>query len=115
MFGGDKKSVASESALQAYEEASKIAEKDLDVTHHIRLGLALNYSVFQYEVLSNPDEACKMAHTAFEDASAELDNVAEDTYKVSTLIMQLLRGNLTLWTSDQGHENLNGTKVTGQG
>uniref|UniRef100_A0A7S2TBU9 14-3-3 domain-containing protein n=1 Tax=Prorocentrum micans TaxID=2945 RepID=A0A7S2TBU9_PROMC len=39
--------------------------------------------------------------TAFEDAIAELDNVAEDSYKDSTLIMQLLRDNLTLWTSDQ--------------
>ena len=38
---------------------------------------------------------------AFEDAIAELDNVAEDSYKDSTLIMQLLRDNLTLWTSDQ--------------
>jgi len=35
------------------------------------------------------------------DAIAELDNVAEDSYKDSTLIMQLLRDNLTLWTSDQ--------------
>merc|ERR1712014_201250 len=50
---------------------------------------------------SYPDEACKMARTAFEDAIAELDNVAEDSYKDSTLIMQLLRDNLTLWTSDQ--------------
>ena len=62
--------------------------------------LALNYSVFQYEVLGNPDEACKMARTAFEDAIAELDHVAEDPYK-DPLIMQLLRDNLTLWTSDQ--------------
>jgi len=98
---GDKKSKAAESARQAYEEAQKVAEKDLAVTHPIRLGLALNFSVFQYEVLSNPDEACKMARTAFEDAIAELDNVAEDSYKDSTLIMQLLRDNLTLWTSDQ--------------
>merc|ERR1712039_935004 len=98
---GDKKKAAAESARQAYEEAQKVAEKDLVVTHPIRLGLALNYSVFQYEVLQNPDEACKMARTAFEDAIAELDNVAEDSYKDSTLIMQLLRDNLTLWTSDQ--------------
>merc|ERR1712176_1227669 len=97
---GDKKSKAAESARLAYEDAHKVAEKDLAVTHPIRLGLALNYSVFQYEVLSNPDEACKMARTAFEDAIAELDNVAEDSYKDSTLIMQLLRDNLTLWTSD---------------
>jgi 14-3-3 protein epsilon len=98
---GDAKSKAAENARLAYEDASKVAEKDLVVTHPIRLGLALNYSVFQYEVLSNPDEACKMARTAFEDAIAELDNVAEDSYKDSTLIMQLLRDNLTLWTSDQ--------------
>ena len=76
-------------------------DQDLAVTHPIRLGLALNYSVFMYEVLNDPDEACKMARTAFEDAIAELDNVAEDSYKDSTLIMQLLRDNLTLWTSDQ--------------
>merc|ERR1712194_362760 len=58
---GDKKSSAAESARAAYEEAAKVAEKGLAVTHPIRLGLALNYSVFQYEVLSNQDEACKMA------------------------------------------------------
>merc|ERR1711948_172687 len=101
--GGDKEK-ASESARQAYQEAHSVAEKDLAVTHPIRLGLALNYSVFQYEVLNNPDEACKMARTAFEDAIAELDSVAEDSYKDSTLIMQLLRDNLTLWTSDQDGE-----------
>merc|ERR1739845_127237 len=98
---GDKKSKAAESARLAYAEAQAVAEKGLAVTHPIRLGLALNFSVFQYEVLQNPDEACKMARTAFEDAIAELDNVAEDSYKDSTLIMQLLRDNLTLWTSDQ--------------
>merc|ERR1719502_1368599 len=97
-----EKSKAAESARQAYEEAQKVAEKDLAVTHPIRLGLALNQSVFMYEVLAQPDEACKMARTAFEDAIAELDNVAEESYKDSTLIMQLLRDNLTLWTSDEG-------------
>merc|ERR1712241_794411 len=97
---GDKKKAAAESARKAYEEAQKVAEADLAVTHPIRLGLALNFSVFQYEVLSNPEEACKMARTAFEDAIADLDNVSEDSYKDSTLIMQLLRDNLTLWTSD---------------
>merc|ERR1712012_502123 len=97
---GDTKSKAAESARQAYEDAKTVADKDLVVTHPIRLGLALNYSVFLYEVLQNPDDACKMARQAFEDAIAELDNVSEDSYKDSTLIMQLLRDNLTLWTSD---------------
>jgi len=98
---GDTKAKASDDAKVAYDEAMKVAQSDLLVTHPIRLGLALNFSVFHYEVLNNPDEACKMARTAFEDAIAELDNVSEDSYKDSTLIMQLLRDNLTLWTSDQ--------------
>lgn len=101
---GDKKSEAAENARKAYAEAQTIAEKDLVVTHPIRLGLALNYSVFQYEVLQQPEEACRMARKAFEDAIAELDNVGEESYKDSTLIMQLLRDNLTLWTSDEGGE-----------
>merc|ERR1711937_744249 len=96
---GDKKSGAANSAKMAYDDAMSAAS-ELAVTHPIRLGLALNFSVFHYEVLNNPDEACKMARTAFEDAIAELDNVSEESYKDSTLIMQLLRDNLTLWTSD---------------
>jgi len=95
-----KKKEAGDNAFEAYTKAMEIAQKDLLVTHPIRLGLALNFSVFQYEVLGNPDEACKMARQAFEDAIAELDNVSEDSYKDSTLIMQLLRDNLTLWTSE---------------
>ncbi|CAK0800773.1 unnamed protein product, partial [Prorocentrum cordatum] len=71
-------------------------ERDLAATHPIRLGLALNFSVFQYEVLANPDEACKMARTAFEDAIDELENVEEEFYKDCDLIMQLLKDNLTL-------------------
>merc|ERR1719215_1709541 len=101
---GDAKTKAADAAEAAYAEAAKVAEKDLAVTHPIRLGLALNYSVFLYEVQSKPEEACKMARTAFEDAIAELDNVSEESYKDSTLIMQLLRDNLTLWTSDEAQE-----------
>lgn len=95
------KKQASDNAHDAYKAAMEVAKAELLVTHPIRLGLALNFSVFYYEVLSNPEEACKMARQAFEDAIAELDNVSEDSYKDSTLIMQLLRDNLTLWTSDE--------------
>lgn len=94
------KKTAADNAFTAYTQAMEVAQRELLVTHPIRLGLALNFSVFQYEVLCNPEEACKMARQAFEDAIAELDNVSEDSYKDSTLIMQLLRDNLTLWTSE---------------
>lgn len=43
-----------------------------------------------------------MAKQAFDDAIAELDSLSEESYRDSTLIMQLLRDNLTLWTSSDG-------------
>ncbi len=56
--------------------------------------------MFYYEILNSPDRACRLAKAAFDDAIAELDTLSEESYKDSTLIMQLLRDNLTLWTSD---------------
>jgi len=61
----------------------------------------LNFSVFYYEILNSPDRACHLAKQAFDDAIAELDSLSEESYRDSTLIMQLLRDNLTLWTSSE--------------
>jgi len=88
-------------AAERYEQALGLAQNKLSPTHPIRLGLALNYSVCQYEILKKPQEACKLAKSAFDDAISKLDQLDEASYKDSTLIMQLLRDNLTLWTSDQ--------------
>ena len=82
---------------KAYEDATAVSANELSSTHPIRLGLALNFSVFYYEIDENSQEACKLAKGAFDAAIAELDQVKEDMYKDSTLIMQLLRDNLTLW------------------
>jgi len=98
---GATKDKASEDARAAYADATAVAETDLVVTHPIRLGLALNYSVFMHEVLNQPDEACKMARSALEGAIAELEHIAEDSYNDSTMVMQLLRDNLTLWAAEQ--------------
>jgi hypothetical protein len=46
------------------------------------------------------DDDMGFAKQAFDDAIAELDTLSEESYKDSTLIMQLLRDNLTLWTTD---------------
>ncbi|KAI4387529.1 hypothetical protein MLD38_005355 [Melastoma candidum] len=91
---------AAEQSLKGYEAALKIANTDLPSTHPIRLGLALNFSVFYYEIMNSPERACHLAKQAFDEAIAELDTLSEESYKDSTLIMQLLRDNLTLWTSD---------------
>jgi 14-3-3 protein epsilon len=96
---------AAENSLLSYKSANDTATEDLPTTHPIRLGLALNFSVFYYEVLNSPEQACSLAKTAFDDAIQELDTLSEESYKDSTLIMQLLRDNLTLWTSEAETES----------
>uniref|UniRef100_A0A7N0TU41 14-3-3 domain-containing protein n=1 Tax=Kalanchoe fedtschenkoi TaxID=63787 RepID=A0A7N0TU41_KALFE len=88
-FSGGERKEATESTLIAYKVAQDITNTKFAPTHPIRLGLALNFSVFYYEILNSPDRAC-----------TELDTLGEGSYKDNTLIMQLLRDNLTLWTSD---------------
>jgi len=97
---GEDRQKSADASLDAYKTASEVANGGLAPTHPIRLGLALNFSVFYYEILNSPDRACHLAKQAFDDAIAELDTLSEESYKDSTLIMQLLRDNLTLWTSD---------------
>ena len=65
-FLQDKKKVI-DAASDSYKHASEDAEK-LKTTHPIRLGLALNYSVFYYEILNQPDLACQLAKKAFDNA-----------------------------------------------
>ncbi|XP_033747557.1 14-3-3-like protein isoform X1 [Pecten maximus] len=101
---GADRQVAAESSLSSYKAAADNA-KGLPPTHPIRLGLALNFSVFYFEILNSAEQACEVAKTAFDDAIQELDSLNEDSYKDSTLIMQLLRDNLTLWTADMPNQD----------
>lgn len=50
-----------ENSQQAYQDAFNISKKDMQPTHPIRLGLALNFSVFYYEILNSPEQACSLA------------------------------------------------------
>eukprot|EP00826_Nyctotherus_ovalis_P040750 TRINITY_DN4040_c0_g1_i1.p1 TRINITY_DN4040_c0_g1~~TRINITY_DN4040_c0_g1_i1.p1 ORF type:complete len:243 (+),score=109.03 TRINITY_DN4040_c0_g1_i1:275-1003(+) len=101
---GEAKNTSSNKALEAYQNAYEIAENRLTSTDPIRLGLCLNFSVFYYEIMQQPEKAIEMAKKSFDDAIANLDNVTDESYKDATLIMQLLRDNLTLWNSDMPEE-----------
>jgi len=96
---GEKRDNLAKQSHEAYSNATDEAN-ELPSTHPIKLGLALNFSVFHYEIMNDGNLACELAKKAFDDAIAELDHLKEDSYKDSTLIMQLLRDNLTLWTSE---------------
>ncbi|XP_074577274.1 14-3-3 protein 6-like [Curcuma longa] len=109
---GPERKDAAENTFSAYKAAQDIAVAELTPTHPIRLGLALNFSVFYYEILNSPDKACALAKQAFDEAISELDTLGEESYKDSTLIMQLLRDNLTLWTSDMQEDGVDDIRET---
>jgi len=96
---GDNRQPPADRALEAYKSALAVAQ-DLLPTNPIRLGLALNFSVFYYEILNSPENAIQLAKTAFDNAIERLEALSDDSYKDSTLIMQLLRDNITLWTTN---------------
>jgi 14-3-3 protein epsilon len=93
---GDKQR---ELAHEAYSKATEFAVA-LPAPSPVRLGLALNFSVFYYEILKNPSKGCELARQAFEDAVNDQTMIDEEQHKESTLILQLLRDNLALWTED---------------
>jgi len=50
-----------EDSQKSYQEAFDIAKGKMQPTHPIRLGLALNFSVFYYEIINSPARACHLA------------------------------------------------------
>jgi 14-3-3 protein epsilon len=87
-------------ARDMYQQATAVADKKLAATHPIRLGLALNHSVCLFEIVKDKKAACDLAKKAFDEAISKLDKIGEAEYKDSTLIMQLIRDNLALWSSE---------------
>jgi len=92
----EKKTENIDYALNTYKEATELAEK-LQCTHPTRLGLALNFSVFYYEILEDKQTAIKIASDIFDVAINQLEKVEEKQYKDSSNILQLLKENIDLW------------------
>jgi 14-3-3 protein epsilon len=101
---GDVLSKARDGALQHYREAETAAQT-LNPCNPIKLGLALNFSVFHYEVMQDSKQACTLAETALQDAMNKIDDVDEETFRDAKSIIELLKENLTLWKEEEGGDN----------
>jgi 14-3-3 protein epsilon len=91
-------------AEKAYKDAYEIAEKHIPIQNSIRLGLALNFSVFYYEIKLLKEEACEIAKNAFEEAIKIVDDLERNKAKDTLLIIQLLKENLILWNNDNNDD-----------
>lgn len=85
-------------AEQSYTEATQEAQANLQTTHPVRLGLALNFSVFQHEVLGETAAAVVTAQAALNNALADVAGLSEEASRDANQTIQLLRDNLELWS-----------------
>ena len=97
---GNEFDSATAKSEEAYKEAYSIAENEIPISNSTRLGLALNFSVFYYEIKNMKEEACNIAKNAFEEAMKVLDDLEKVKAKDTLLIIQLLKENLILWNNE---------------
>lgn len=98
---GDKLESVKVEALKAYAEANAI---ELAPCNPIKLGLALNFSVFHYEVMKNHKAACELADKALQEALDKIDDLGEEDFRDAKSIIELLKENLTLWKEEENDD-----------
>ncbi|KAG6375839.1 14-3-3 protein-domain-containing protein [Boletus reticuloceps] len=89
-----------EKSLTAYKNASNVAISELRPTNPIRLRLALNLSVFYYEVLDSRKNAICVAQQALHEARTGLDELSQEDSNDSKHVIELLHENLARWRLD---------------
>lgn len=95
---------ATAQAEKSYKEAYELAGKDIPISNSTRLGLALNFSVFYYEIKGLKEEACTIAKKAFDESMTVLDDLEKSKAKDTLLIIQLLKENLILWSNEMNED-----------
>merc|ERR1712100_554635 len=96
----DKIEAVRNGALDGYSNAQQRSQS-LNACNPIKLGLALNYSVFQYEVMNDHKKACELGETALTEALEKIDDVDEETFRDAKSIIELLKENLSLWKEEE--------------
>ena len=102
---GEKLEEVKNAALKSYTEANAIT---LPPCNPIKLGLALNFSVFYYEVIKDHKKACALAEDSLQSALDKIDELGEEDFRDAKSIIELLKENLTLWKEEEegGEQNI---------
>eukprot|EP00931_Biecheleriopsis_adriatica_P016554 TRINITY_DN12161_c0_g1_i1.p1 TRINITY_DN12161_c0_g1~~TRINITY_DN12161_c0_g1_i1.p1 ORF type:complete len:278 (-),score=81.51 TRINITY_DN12161_c0_g1_i1:102-863(-) len=96
----DGLSKATEGAQAAYHAGVEEAQTHLMCTHPVRLGLALNYSVFQHQVLQDTRSAMETAKAAWQEASRSLEGMPEEAVRDAQLCLDSLLENWRSWETE---------------
>ena len=101
---GDRLADVTEKALDFYSQATE-AGSELKSYNSTKLGLALNFSVFYYELKNDSDKACELAQVALDGARADIEDMDNDDARDAISIVELLKENLDLWKESKEEDN----------
>ena len=101
---GDEFEEISNNARKMYKQTFDLAEKELPLYNEVRLGLILNYSVFEYDIMDNKNEGYEMALKTYNDAMKILDDVEKKRASENLLLIQLIKENINIWSNEIDEE-----------
>ena len=102
---GEEFEEISNNARKMYKEAFDLAEKELPLYNEVRLGLVLNYSVFEYDIMDNKNEGLEMASKIYNDTMKILDDVEKKRSSENLLLIQIIKENINIWSNETEEEN----------
>ena len=102
---GEEFEEISNNARKMYKEAFDLAEKELPLYNEVRLGLVLNYSVFEYDSMDNKNEGLEMASKIYNDTMKILDDVEKKRSSDNLLLIQIIKENINIWSNETEEEN----------
>ena len=97
---GEEFEEISNNARKMYKEAFDLAEKELPLYNEVRLGLVLNYSVFEYDIMDNKNEGLEMASKIYNDTMKILDDVEKKRSSENLLLIQVIKENINTWSNE---------------
>ncbi|VVT50986.1 uncharacterized protein SAPINGB_P002946 [Magnusiomyces paraingens] len=104
LYSGPQHDEIVQEALEAYVFAFNIANKNLSPTDPTRLGVAINFSVFYHEVIKSTKKSCEIAQQAFNSAFEALDTLTEDNNQKTIASMEILRDNISIFSSEKSKD-----------
>ena len=85
---------------KAYVTAMELANSAMDIINPIRLGLVLNYCVFQYEIHGKKPQACEMARASLNEVMNYMEEIEKEKMRDTLMLFNILKENLFLWESE---------------
>lgn len=92
-------------AKNSYESAMRTVGDEMRISDPVYLGLVLNFAIFQYELLNMKDEAIDRLDGSFNEAVRYLEELEEQDYAEATMILELMRDNISIWREERAEES----------